>query len=160
MTSRVDPAALAERLLSAGVPREQALAHVDVLRDMLAAGVATRHDVASLASQDSVIAMAADVRALATEIDSVRSDIVEVRERLDGLRSGVRTDLDGLRQDMDARLQALAHALTKPKMGWGARITLWLVGLVALGGALGAAYVAGALAPEALVDFLSSAFAG
>lgn len=132
MSASFNPAALVERLEAAGVPRQQAQAHADVLRDTLLGGLATR----------------SDVQTLAEETDGLRGDLAELKGRLDGLGDGLRGDIEGLRQDVDAKLEDLAFRLRKPRASTGTLLALWILGLLAVMGTLAAVFVAGALAPE------------
>ncbi len=132
MSSSFNPANLVEKLTSAGVSPDQAQAYVDVLRDALLGGLASR----------------TDVQTLAQETDGLRGDLAELRGKMDGLGDGLRGDLEGVRQDLDAKLETLALRLMKPKASLGTRIAFWILGLLAVGGAFAAVFVAGALAPE------------
>lgn len=146
MNPPFDPAALAQRLQAAGVSQGEAQAHVEVLRDMLVGGVAGKRDVETVSSE--LEALRRSLQGLAEEVDGLRRDIADVRDRTDAGRADLRQGLERVTQDLGARLAALFDELHKPKTGWGARLTLWTLGLLALAGALAGAFVAGALAPE------------
>ncbi len=140
MSASFNPAGLVEKLQAAGVSRQEAQAHVDVLRDALLGGLASR----------------SDVQIIAQETDGLRGDLAELRGKVDGLGDGLRGDLEGVRQDLDAKLEAIALRMQKPRASLGTRVAFWVLGLLAVGGAFAAVFVAGALAPEDWIAWIES----
>ncbi len=139
MSVQFDPAEFVRRLEAQGVPRAQALAHVDVLRDTLLGGMAARGDVEQVSA----------------DIDGLRGTLVELHGRVDGLASGVRADVEALRRDLDDRLEAIAarivlaapeeRASKRSVVGWVLGVVFGLIG-GGMGFAMGAMFEAEAAA--------------
>lgn len=103
MGVRFDPAAFVRNLENAGVPGEQARAHLDVLRDTLMAGLASRQDIQTLIE----------------DMDGVRGMLSEQKGHIDAAMDGLRADVEALRHDTDAKLAALTEALSRKRSGGG-----------------------------------------
>ena len=108
-----DTLKLADRLQSGGFSAEQARTVAGALAEAVTGSeIATKQDLANLATKDELRAVKADVQAVKADIQAVKTDI-------QALRAEVKADIQGVRSELQAGL-----AETK------AEILKWMVGTI------------------------------